>query len=296
MSDQLTKILAYHQEIRIVVVEGTKAVNEAVSRHQTWHTASAVLGRTMMGACLLAANLKGQDNISVLIKGQGPVGQVQADADGKGHVRAFVSNPHVALDLNPQGKLDVKGAIGLPGMLSVKKQIANETPFVGQVNLVSGEIAEDFTYYMAVSEQTPSSIGLSVLVRPDESIQSAGGFMVQVMPGAQEETIASLEEAVGQLSNLSGIFQEEDPVSTLMSYLCPSGDYKMIDQYPIQFKCPCSKDKFSRALSLISVEDLQAMIEEDHGAETICHYCQEEYNFSENELKELIEEKAGEEK
>lgn len=292
--DTISKILAYQDQIRIVIVQAKDTVDEAVRRHDTWHTASAVLGRSMLGSLLLASNLKGQDRISVMIQGQGPVGQVSVDANGHGQVRAYLTNPHVALDSNDQGKLDVAGAVGLPGFLSVKKYIAGDKPFLGQVNLVSGEIAKDFTYYMAVSEQTPSSFGLSVLINPDESVASAGGFMIQVMPGASEETLLSLETAIGQLSALAPIFQDEaQAIDRLMTILCPSGDYRMIDQAPVEFSCPCSKDKFSEALLLISEEDLLAMIEEDKGAETVCHYCQEAYQFSQADLQAILDEKKG---
>lgn len=291
MTDRLSKILAYNNEVRIIVVEASQTVAEAARIHQTWHTATAAFGRTLIGTLLLASNLKGPGQLSVMIEGQGPIGRIVGEADGQGNVRGYLSNPQVALALNDVGKLDVAGAVGLPGVLSVKKQMAGEKAFVGQVNLISGELGEDFTYYMAVSEQTPSSIGVSVLVNPDESVQAAGGFMVQVLPDAQESTIQSLEKAIGSLGSLSEIFQAEDAFEKLMGLLCPQGDYQILDQQDVHFACPCSKEKFAQALSLVSAEDLKAMIEEDQGAETVCHYCKTAYQFSKEELEAILAQK-----
>lgn len=294
MTDRLSKILAYNKEVRIIVVEASETVRQAAQIHGTWHTATAAFGRTLVATLLLGSNLKGRGQVSVMIEGEGPVGRIVAETDGQGHVRGYLNNPEVALPLNKAGKLDVAGAIGLPGVLSVKKQMAGEKAFVGQVNLISGELGEDFTYYMAVSEQTPSSIGLSVLVNPDESVQAAGGFMVQVMPDAQEETIQSLETAIESLGQLAPIFESEDPLIELLQILSPQGDYQILDQQEVAFSCPCSKEKFGQALSLLSVEDLRAMIDEDQGAETVCHYCKTAYQFSKEELEAILaHKKAG---
>lgn len=291
MTDKISKILAFEDQVKLVIIQAADTVKEAARRHDTWHTATAVLGRTMMGALLLASNLKGQEWLTVKIQGQGPAGPIVVEADSQGHVRGFITQPHLALDLNSQGKLDVSQAVGLPGMLSVEKHMGRSQPFVGQVTLVSGEIAEDLTYYMAVSEQTPSSIGLSVLVNPDDTVAFAGGFMVQLMPETDEATIAGLETALNGLKGLSTYFKQADPVVALTEALFGQGKYKVMAEVPVAFHCDCSKERFKAGLNMLALNDLRPLAEEDHGAELICHYCNDHYYFSEVEIQSLIQEK-----
>lgn len=291
MTDQLLKALAYDGQVRVFVLDATKTVNEARERHQTWHTATAVLGRTLAATALLGANLKGTDRLSVEIIGEGPIGRVVADGDAYGHVRGYVSNPEVALELNDQGKLDVAGAVGLPGSLVVRKYIGDSEPFSGQVPLISGELAEDFTYYMAVSEQTPSAIGLSVLVNPDESVAAAGGFMIQVMPGATEETIVAIEERIASLGRFSDRLEEAESIESLLDLLVGEGNSEILAYQEISFLCSCSKERFTKGLKLIDRTEIEAMIEEDHGAETVCHYCNNHYQFSEADLQAILADK-----
>lgn len=289
MTDQLLKALAYDDQIRVFVLDLTKSVDEAHRRHDTWHTSTAVLGRTLVATSLLGANLKGDDRISVEIIGEGPVGRIVTDGDSVGNVRGYVQNPHVALELNKNGKLDVAGAVGLPGTLTVRKYITGaEEPFSGQVPLISGELAEDFTYYMALSEQTPSSIGLSVLVNPDESVAAAGGFMIQVMPGATDETLDNLEERINSLGRFSDLLDQNKKLEELLDILVGENNSRILDKHEVAFYCPCSKERFANSLKMIGKDELEAMINEDHGAETVCHYCNEHYHFSENELKDLL--------
>ena len=288
MTDQLLKALAYDGHVRVFVLDATQTVNEARERHQTWHTATAVLGRTLAATALLSANLKGTDRLSVEIMGEGPVGRVLTDGDSFGNVRGYVTNPEVALELNAHGKLDVAGAVGLPGSLTVRKYIGDSEPFSGQVPLVSGELAEDFTYYMALSEQTPSAIGLSVLVNPDETVAAAGGFMIQVMPGATEETISSIEEQIGKLGRFSDRLEEAESMESLLDLLVGPNNSNILAYQDIQFFCPCSKERFAEGLRLVGRAEIEAMIEEDHSAETVCHYCNNHYHFTEEELEALL--------
>ena len=290
MTDQLLKALAFNDEVRVYIVNFKHTVQEAHQRHDTWHTATAALGRTLVATSLLGANLKGDDRLSVEILGEGPVGRIVTDGDSKGNVRGYIQNPHVALELNASGKLDVAGAVGLPGTLTVRKYITGrDEPFSGQVPLISGELAEDFTYYMAISEQTPSSIGLSVLVNPDESVQAAGGFMIQVLPGATEETISSLEKKIQTIGRFSDQLKQAQDLETLLTYLVGENNYKILEIADVAFYCPCSKERFGQQMQYIGKEELQAMIDEDHGAETVCHYCNEKYTFSKEELQAMID-------
>lgn len=288
MSDTLIKALAYNNEIRVYVVDATEMVEEARSLHDSWNTATAALGRTMIGTTLLSATLKNeQESLTVRVQGNGPVGYIIVDGNMHGEMKAYVKNPHVSLDLNEKGKLDVKGAVGTEGGLSVTKDQGLKTPFVGQVPLISGELAEDFTYYMAVSEQTPSSFGFSVLVNPDESVRVAGGFMIQVLPGASDETIDQLEETIKNLPQMSELLDQEKDLETILGHLVGKGNYKLLEEMPVSFKCDCSKERFAEAIKSLGEDEIEQMIEEDGGAEAVCHFCRKKYQYTIEELEEL---------
>lgn len=290
MTDKLIRALAFDGEVKVYVINARDTVEEARRRHDTWRTATAALGRTLIGTALLAANLKGSDQLTTEITGTGPLGRILATSDAKMNLRGFVNNPQVALDANEEGKIDVKGAVGLPGTLKISKQIANYDPYIGQVPLVSGEIAEDFTYYMAVSEQTPSSIGLSVLVDKGDVVSQAGGFMIQLMPDATEETISALEERIGQLGRISDLLNSGLSLEQLLDRLVGEGNSKILDSLDVRFNCHCTKERFADGIKLLGKEDIQELIDEDHGAEVVCHYCNEVYDFSEEELEALLSE------
>jgi molecular chaperone Hsp33 len=288
MSDSLMKALAYNNEIRVYAIDATEMVEEARQLHGSWNTATAAMGRAMIGSTLLAATLKNeQDRLTVRIQGDGPLGYIVVEGNMHGEMRAYVKNPQVSLDLNDKGKIDVKGAVGTEGALSVTKDQGLKNPFVGQVPLVSGELAEDFTYYMAVSEQTPSSFGLSVLVNPDETVQVAGGFMLQVLPGASEETIDQLEEAIRTLPQVSDFLAQERDLEKLLRRLVGEGNYKVLEEMPVSFTCDCSKERFANALSSLGEDEIQQMIDEDGGAEAQCHFCRKKYQYSVEELEEI---------
>lgn len=294
MTERLTKILALNNDVRIIVVEASETVEKARQSHDLWHTATAAFGRTMLGSLLMASNLKGKDQLSVAIQGQGPLGAIFVDVDSKYRIRGYVHQPHVALELNDHGKIDVRSAVGLPATMTVKKFIEDYEPFVGQVELVSGEVAEDFTYYMAASEQTPSSFGLSVQINPDESVLSAGGFMIQLMPGAQEESIQILEEGIGRIGKLSEIFESDTAVETLLKLLLgDDASYQVLSQDPILWHCDCSKQRFAQGLQRIESSEIEAMITEDKGAEVVCQFCKAAYQFDVEDLQEIIQAKES---
>lgn len=291
MSDSLIKALAYNNEIRVYVINATNMVEEARKLHDSWSTATAAIGRTIIGTTLLGATLKNeQDKLTVRIQGNGPLGHIIADSNMYGETKAYVDNPHVTLDLNDKGKLDVKGAVGTEGMLSVSKDQGLKTPFSGQVPLISGELAEDFTYYMAVSEQTPSAFGLSVLVNPDESVQTAGGFMIQVLPGASDETIDELEKTIQQIPQISDSLDKNTDLEAILIQLVGEDNYKILEEMPVSFKCDCSKERFSNAIVSLGKDEIQQMIDEDGGAEAVCHFCRSKYEYDIDELEALKEE------
>ncbi|GEL66014.1 Hsp33 family molecular chaperone HslO [Marinilactibacillus psychrotolerans] len=293
MTDKIIKALAYQNEIRVYVVEATEMVNEAQKKHDSWSTATAALGRAMIGTTLLGATLKGREKITVRIEGNGPIGYLVIDSNGKGETKGYIHNPQVNLPLNSHGKLDVRGAVGTDGMLTVSKDLGMKKPFVGQVPLVSGELGEDFTYYMANSEQVPSAIGVSVLVNPDETVKAAGGFMIQVLPNAKEETIKKLEIVIAELPLVSRLMENGETPDEILERLVGKDNYQLLETTPVQFKCDCSKERFGDAIISLGVDEIQNMIDEDHGAEAVCHFCRTKYQYTENDLEKLKEEAAS---
>lgn len=293
MTDKIIKALAYQNEIRVYVVEATEMVSEAQNKHDSWSTATAALGRAMIGTTLLGATLKGREKITVRIEGNGPIGYLVIDSNGKGETKGYIHNPQVNLPLNNNGKLDVRGAVGTDGMLTVSKDLGMKKPFVGQVPLVSGELGEDFTYYMANSEQVPSAIGVSVLVNPDETVKAAGGFMIQVLPNAKEETIKKLETVIAELPLVSRLMENGETPDEILERLVGKDNYQLLETTPVQFKCDCSKERFGDAIISLGVDEIQNMIDEDHGAEAVCHFCRTKYQYTENDLEKLKEEAAS---
>ncbi|MGX7195766.1 Hsp33 family molecular chaperone HslO [Enterococcus olivae] len=293
MKDYLVKALVYGGAVRAYAVNATATVAEAQRRHDTWNTASAALGRSLVGGLLLGATVKGEDKMTVKIQGDGPAGAIIIDSNGKGDVKGYVQNPHINLPLNEKGKIDVRGAVGTNGVFTVIKDLGLKEPFSGQTPIVSGELGEDFTYYLAVSEQVPSAVGLSVLVDTDDSIKTAGGFMLQVMPGASEEIIETLEECLKDLPNVSSLLDEGKSPEDILAVIFGEEPIQFLEELPVQFNCECSKEKFSTAILTLGTSEIQAMIDEDHGAEAVCSFCGEKYHFDEAELNGLIEEITG---
>lgn len=287
MSDYLLKSVCYDGQIRVFTIDATDTITEAQRRHDTWSASSAALGRTMVGALLLGVMVKGDEKVTVKVEGNGPAGHIIADSNGRGTVKGYIANPKVSLPLNEKGKIDVRGAVGTEGTLTVTKDLGLKEPFAGQVPLISGELAEDFTYYMATSEQTPSAIGLSVLVDTDESIKAAGGFMIQVMPGATEETIAAVEKAVAEIPMVSRLMENGETPEEILNRLMGEGNAKILEKMPIAFECDCSKERFAGAIVSLGNKEIDDMITEDHGAEAVCHFCGNKYHFSVEDLEEL---------
>lgn len=290
MSDKLIKALAYNKEIRAYVVNATDMVSEAQKRHDSWNTATAALGRALIGSTLLGTSQKGDVKTTVRIQGNGPVGFIIVDSDTDGNTKGYIKNQHVSLKLNKDGKLDVSGAVGSEGTLTVSKDLGLKNPFIGQVPLVSGELGNDFTYYMVNSEQIPSAIGLSVIVNPDESVKTAGGFMLQVLPDASEETINELENTIKNFPLISELMDQGDSPEQMLDKLVGKNNSKILEEQSVQFKCNCSKERFAESISSLGKTEIQQMIDEDHEAEVVCHFCRNKYYYTETELKKLKEE------
>src|SRR5690625_36191 len=233
MKDNLVKATVFDGMVRVYVATTTKMVEEARNRQDTWATASAALGRSLTITSLMGAMLKGGDTITAKIEGDGPLGAIVCDSNAKGETRGYVLNPHVDFSLNAQGKLDVRKAVGTEGTVSIVKDLGLKDYFTGQVPIVSGEISEDFTYYFANSEQIPSAVGAGVLVNPDHSISAAGGFIIQLMPGAGENIITEIEEALAKLPHISTLVQEGKNSEQILKKLFNEENVNILGQHEI---------------------------------------------------------------
>lgn len=290
MNDYLVKGLAFEGTIRAYAVRSTNTVAEAQRRHHTWPIATAALGRSMTAAVMMGAMVKGDDKLTIKIEGNGPIGPMIIDANARGEVRGYVTHPQVHFDLNAHGKLDVRRGVGTEGTLTVVKDIGLRDFFSGQVPLVSGEIAEDFTEYFFVSEQVPSAVGLGVLVNPDNTVKAAGGFIIQVMPGATEETISELEKRIGAIEPISRMIDRGLTPEQILDAVLGEGQVDILDNMPIFFRCKCSRERFGNAIMSLGEQEIREMIAEDGRAEAQCHFCHETYLFEKEELEGFIHE------
>ncbi|MCA1322089.1 Hsp33 family molecular chaperone HslO [Bacillus tianshenii] len=293
MSDYLVKALAFEGQVRAYAVRTTDTVSEAQKRHQTWPTASAALGRAMSASVMLGAMLKGENKLTVKIDGGGPIGVILVDSNAKGQVRGYVTNPQTHFDLNQHGKLDVARAVGTNGNLSIVKDLGLREHFSGQTELISGELGEDFTYYLVSSEQVPSAVGVGVLVNPDNSILASGGFIIQLMPGTSEETITVIEEKINNMTPVSKLIEKGLTPEELLNEILGAENVKFLETLPVEFKCQCSKERFERAIISLGEKEITEIIEEDGQAEAMCHFCNSSYKFSKEELESMREQVKG---
>lgn len=284
MSDTLVKAIT--KGVRVYAAVTTDLVNEAIKRHDCYPVAAAALGRTMTGALLMAANLKNKEAITINIRGNGPLANITADAVPEGYVRGYVANPHVELPLNAQGKLDVGGGVG-QGLVTVTRFTGLREPMRGSSEIVSGEIAEDLTNYLYVSEQTPSSIGLGVLVDTDYTAKAAGGFMIQPMPDADEEIITKLEENLKNLRPVTTMIAEGKGSKEIIEEIMTGFQMEFLTTTELGFKCQCSKERLEDVLLNLNRDDMLSLIE-DGQAEVCCQFCGAKYNFTKAELEQLL--------
>ena len=281
MKDILTKGTA--EGVRIYALCTTNLVQEAATRHHTSHLASAALGRAMNGALLLAATMKDNERIALRLKGDGPIGEVVADAEGT-HVRGYVGDPDVFLPLK-NGKLDVGGAIGA-GNIIVTRYLQNAEPFTGYAELVDGEIASDLTNYLYTSEQTPSSVALGVLVNKEGQVIASGGYFIQAMPGCAEETLEQLEENISLTPYVTQLLELGYTPEKMIETIARGLDITIQDSIELSYKCRCSREKILGALATLGQEDISAM-SQDEETEVHCQFCNETYKFSGEEIARL---------
>lgn len=282
MKDILTKGTA--EGVRIYALCTTNLVQEAATRHHTSHLASAALGRAMNGALLLAATMKDNERIALRLKGDGPIGEVVADAEGT-HVRGYVGDPDVFLPLK-NGKLDVGGAIGA-GNIIVTRYLQNAEPFTGYAELIDGEIASDLTNYLYTSEQTPSSVALGVLVNKEGQVIASGGYFIQAMPGCAEETLAQLEENISLTPYVTQLLELGYTPEKMIETIARGLDVTIQESIELSYKCRCSREKILGALATLGQEDISAM-SQDEETEVHCQFCNETYKFSGEEIARLL--------
>ena len=288
MNDYIIRAIAANDQIRAFAAVTTETVEEARKDHNTSPVATAALGRLLTAGAMMGTMMKGDKDILTLqIKAGGPLEGITVTADSKGRVKGYVGSPNVCIPANSKGKLDVAGAVGV-GFMNVIKDMGLKEPYVGQVALQTSEIAEDLTYYFATSEQVPSAVGLGVLMNKDNTVRQAGGFIVQLMPFAEESTIAKLEENVQKITSVTSLLEEGHTPESLLEKVLDGFDMEINEKIPTEFYCNCSRERVEKALISIGRKELNEMIQEGKPIEMNCHFCNHNYEFTVEELKEIL--------
>ncbi len=286
-NDHILRVTALDGMIRAFFITDRDTVEYARKAHNTSPVVTAALGRLMTGALMMGADMKGEeDTVTLRVEGDGPIKGMTVVADSRGNVKGFPMEPLVIIPANDKGKLDVGGAVG-KGTLSVIKDMGMKEPYTGQVPLISGEIAEDLTYYFAASEQIPSSVALGVLMNKENTVRRAGGFMIQLMPGADEDVLSRLEERLASMKSVTACLDEGMGPEDIMRLLLSDMEPEINDRLPVRFKCSCSREKMENAIISIGRKDLKSLIDEGEPIEAVCHFCGTRYRFDMPELRQL---------
>jgi len=286
--DYIVRATAADHQLRAFVVTSKDIVEKAREIHNTSPVATAAIGRLLTAASIMGSMMKGEKDVLTLqIECGGPIGGITVTADSNADVKGYVNNPNVILPPNAQGKLDVSGALG-PGFLNVIKDIGLREPYNGQTHLVSGEIAEDLTYYFATSEQVPSSVGLGVLMDKDNHVRQAGGFIIQVMPDTDDEVIDKLEARLGEVHSVTEMLDKGMTPEDILNYVLEGMDVEILETVPTQYKCDCSFERVSKVIASLGKKELQEMIDDGKPVEVNCQFCGSHYKFDTEQLKEFI--------
>lgn len=290
MADQIVRVITSDGAVMASAITGKELVEQARQIHKTLPVATAALGRSLMAASMMGNQLKGEENsLTLQIKGGGPLGMITCVSDAEGNVRGYVSNPFVDLPRKEKGKLDVGAAVGTDGSLTVIKDLGMKEPYVGSVPLVSGEIAEDVTAYFAASEQFPTACALGVLVNVDQSVSAAGGYLIQLLPGADDAVIDKVEQGIRETGYVTRAFQEGVTPLELVQKVLSAFEVEILETTPVAYRCYCSRDRVCKALISLGAEELKEMVREQDGAELNCQFCGKTYRFTGAELAELAE-------
>lgn len=287
MNDYLVRIITKAGNIRAMACVTTELVNEARRRHNTFPTASAALGRALTGGALMGAMLKTGQRVALKFEGSGPLKKIIVEADSNGTVRGYVGVPEVYM-VREDGKLDVAGALGRAGFLTVTKDLGLKEPYKGTVQLYTSEIAEDLALYLTESEQIPSAVALGVFVEPDISVSAAGGFLVQAVPPQDEEMIDTLMDRIGKLPPVTQLLREGKVPEEMLEMLFSGIPHDILERRALAFQCSCSREKVEKALISIGSKELVRMIEQQEKAEVKCEFCRQAYTFTREEIKLLL--------
>ncbi len=288
MADYIIRATAADGQIRAFAATTRETVEAARAAHDTSPVATAALGRLLTAGAMMGVMMKGEEDLlTIKIQGDGPIEGLTVTADSKGDVKGYVFNPSVMLPPNAKGKLDVGGALGV-GVLSVIKDIGLKEPYVGQTILVTGEIGDDLTYYFATSEQTPSSVALGVLMNKENTVRQAGGFILQLLPGASDAVVTKLEEKLKEITSVTALLEAGDTPEMILEHILGEFGLEINDKLPTRFHCNCSKERVEKALISIGKKDIQEMIADGKPVSVNCHFCNTDYTFSVDELKAIL--------
>ena len=288
--DQLVRAISADGQVQAVAVSTRGITERARNIHKTLPVATAALGRTLAAASMMGNALKVDGaSLTLQIKGGGPLGTVLAVSDNEGNVRGYVTNPHVDLPLRPDGKLDVGGAVGSDGTLTVIKDLNMKEPYIGSVGLLGGEIAEDLAAYFVESEQIPTACALGVLVDRDQSVKAAGGYLIQLLPGAGEDVISRVEGGVMAAGPVTALLDRNDDPAALLRTVLSDFKVEILETSPIEYRCYCSRERVERALISMGAEDLEDMLEKQGGCELTCQFCDTVHKFTADDLRALID-------
>lgn len=285
------RMISQDGTLTVMAIDSTDIVAFAEKVHKTSAVTSAALGRLLTAASMMGAVMKGKDDsLTVRLNGNGPAGPVIAVSDSEGNVRGYISEPIVEIPLNNKGKLDVAGAVGTDGTLTVMMDLGLKEPYIGQVPIVSGEIAEDITAYYAQSQQTPTVCALGVLVNPDLSIRAAGGFMIQLLPTADDDTITKVEECIQGIPPVTNMLTSGLTPEKICRSVLKSFDLDLLDEFSPEYRCDCSRERFARGIASLETGELEEMAEEEF-TEVQCHFCNKKYRFTSAEIKAILDSK-----
>lgn len=289
MNDYIVRATAADSQIRAFAVKSTEMVEEARQRHNTSPIATVALGRLLSGGAMMGSMMKGgADLLTIQIKADGPMGGLTVTSDSHGNVKGYVNNPSVIVPNTKDGKLDVASAVGI-GVLSVIKDIGLKEPYVGDTILITSEIADDLTYYFATSEQVPSSVGLGVLMSKDNTVKEAGGFIIQLLPDASEEIVSRLEKKIGEIKSVTEMMENGMTPEMILEEILGEFGLEILDTVPTKFHCNCSKERVAKAIISVGQKEIQSLIDDHKPIEVNCHFCNTNYTFDEEELKELLQ-------
>lgn len=287
--DYIIRAVTADGSLRAFAVDTTCLVNEAHKMHKTYPIATAALGRLLTAASMMGSMLKSKgDTITLQLTGNGPIGRVMAVSDFEGNVKGYADNPLVELPNNDEGKLNVGGAVGRDGYLTVIRDFGLREPYIGKVPLVSGEIGDDLTSYFAISEQTPSSVGVGVLVDVDLSVKCSGGFIVQVMPEATDADIDKLENNLSKIKSVTNLMKEGKTPEDMLDIILDGFEYEITEKTEVCYKCDCSRERVERAIISLGKKEIRKIIEEDGHAQLTCHFCDCVYDFDKEKLSHLL--------